>query len=199
MNFSGHRKWNSEAPLDQGVNLYPERAVWYSWAAATYETGSEIDSPDWMVSHFKKINKIEPSFFIICLKADLHFLRSHCDHPAFTGGGRPQVPLHALYLARAGTRVGPLRFLIDSSLNLIRTTSFSPALNFSFSNMRHYKPTISKDPRLTFLFPQSNNIDRGWHNETFSKIKVIFDLRNFEGLVLNVVLYKPNLPNLMNK
>ena len=36
VNFSGHKKWISEAPLDQGVNWYPERAVsvqvWYSWA-----------------------------------------------------------------------------------------------------------------------------------------------------------------------
>ena len=36
MNFSGQKKWISEAPLNQGVNQYPERAVsvqvWYSWA-----------------------------------------------------------------------------------------------------------------------------------------------------------------------
>ena len=36
VNFSGHKKWNSETPLGQSVNRYPERAVsvqvWYSWA-----------------------------------------------------------------------------------------------------------------------------------------------------------------------
>ena len=36
VNFSWHKKWISEAPPDQGVNWYPERAVseqvWYSWA-----------------------------------------------------------------------------------------------------------------------------------------------------------------------
>ena len=34
--FHGHKEWISEAPLDQGVNWYPERTVsvqvWYSWA-----------------------------------------------------------------------------------------------------------------------------------------------------------------------
>ena len=35
LNFPGLKKWISEAPLEQGVNWYPERAVsvqaWYSW------------------------------------------------------------------------------------------------------------------------------------------------------------------------
>ena len=47
MNFSGHKKWISEAPFVQGMKWYPERVVDIPvhHMLAAHETGNELVSP----------------------------------------------------------------------------------------------------------------------------------------------------------